>query len=342
MDFKDYYEVLGVAPDVDDKTLKTAYRKLARKYHPDVSKEADAEARFKEVAEAYDVLRDPHKRAEYDQVRLYQQQGERFQVPPDWQPGSGDDYSDPHAGFGADYSDFFESLFGAAGRSQQGGFARRGRDIELELPLFLEESQAGSTKPLSFTLPQRDELGRRVGETTKTLNVKIPAGVADGNRIHLDSQGEVGPGGGPAGDLYIEMTVSPHDVFTRHGDDLEMVVTIPMTAAALGTKVLMHTLEADREDFAEDTKTVTVEVPAGTQSGTRIVVSERGVPRLRRNGRGDLGVTFIVQTPTKLDSHQKDLLRQLAEAREETNASASVEKSGGRGMFSRIKEAFGG
>jgi molecular chaperone DnaJ len=138
------------------------------------------------------------------------------------------------------------------------------------------------------------------------------------------------------------MTVSPHDVFTRHGDDLEMVVTIPMTAAALGTKVLMHTLEADREDFAEDTKTVTVEVPAGTQSGTRIVVSERGVPRLRRNGRGDLGVTFIVQTPTKLDSHQKDLLRQLAEAREETNASASVEKSGGRGMFSRIKEAFGG
>ena len=105
MDFKDYYEVLGVAPDVDDKTLKTTYRKLARKYHPDVSKEADAEARFKEVAEAYDVLRDPHKRAEYDQVRLYQQQGERFQVPPDWQPGSGADYSDPHAGFGQDYSD---------------------------------------------------------------------------------------------------------------------------------------------------------------------------------------------------------------------------------------------
>lgn len=178
--------------------------------------------------------------------------------------------------------------------------------------------------------------------TTRTINVKIPAGVADGNRIHLDSQGEVGPGGGPAGDLYIEMTVSSHDVFTRHGDDLEMVVTIPMTAAALGMKVPVHTLEADREDFAEDTKTVTVEVPAGTQSGTRIVVSERGVPRLRRNGRGDLGVTFIVQTPTKLDSHQKDLLRQLAEAREETNASASVEKSGGRGMFSRIKEAFGG
>ena len=119
MDFKDYYEVLGVAPDVDDKTLKTAYRKLARKYHPDVSKEAEAEARFKEVAEAYDVLRDPHKRAEYDQVRLYQQQGERFQVPPDWQPGSGGDYGDPHASFGADYSDFFESLFGAAGRARR-------------------------------------------------------------------------------------------------------------------------------------------------------------------------------------------------------------------------------
>ena len=178
--------------------------------------------------------------------------------------------------------------------------------------------------------------------TTRTINVKIPAGVADGNRIHLDSQGEVGPGGGPAGDLYIEMTISPHEVFTREGDNLEMVVTIPMTAAALGTKVPVHTLEADREDFEESQKLVSVEVPAGTQSGTRIVVPERGVPRLRRGGRGDLGVTFIVQTPTKLDSHQKDLLRQLAEARGETKVSASVEKSGGRGMFSRIKEAFGG
>ena len=123
---------------------------------------------------------------------------ERFQVPPDWQPGSGADYSDPHAGFGQDYSDFFESLFGAAGRSQQGGFARRGRDIELELPLFLEESQAGSTKPLSFSLPQREELGRRVGETTKTLNVKIPAGSTDGERIRLKGQGEPGIGGAEA------------------------------------------------------------------------------------------------------------------------------------------------
>ena len=178
--------------------------------------------------------------------------------------------------------------------------------------------------------------------TTRTINVKIPAGVADGNRIHLDSQGEVGPGGGPAGDLYIEMTISPHEVFTREGDNLEMVVTIPMTAAALGTKVPVHTLEADREDFEESQKSVSVEVPAGIQSGTRIVVPERGVPRLRRGGRGDLGVTFIVQTPTKLDSHQKDLLRQLAEARGETKVSPSVQNSGGRGMYTRIKEASGG
>lgn len=178
--------------------------------------------------------------------------------------------------------------------------------------------------------------------TTRTINVRIPAGVADGNRIHLDSQGEVGPGGGPAGDLYVEVTVAPHEVFTRDGDNLEMVVTVPMTAAALGTTVPVHTLEADREDLPDQDKQVEVEVPAGTQSGTRIIVPGRGVPRLRNSGRGDLGVTFMVQTPTRLDSTQKDLLRRLAEVRGETEGSASVQKSGGRTMFSRIREAFGG
>lgn len=301
MDFKDYYEVLGVAPDVDDKTLKTAYRKLARKYHPDVSKEADAEARFKEVAEAYDVLRDPHKRAEYDQVRLYQQQGERFQVPPDWQPGSGDDYSDPHAGFGADYSDFFESLFGAAGRSQHGGFARRGRDVELELPLFLEESQAGSTKPLSFTLPQRDELGRRVGETTKTLNVKIPAGSTDGERIRLKGQGEPGVGGAEAGDLYLVIRLVPHPLFDVDGQDLVVSVPLAPWEAALGAKVQVPTLDGQ----------IMLSIPPGSQNGARLRVRGKGL--VGKAGQGDLHALLKVVMPPRGDEKTQALWRQLAE-----------------------------
>lgn len=301
MDFKDYYEVLGVAPDVDDKTLKTAYRKLARKYHPDVSKEADAEARFKEVAEAYDVLRDPHKRAEYDQVRLYQQQGERFQVPPDWQPGSGDDYSDPHAGFGADYSDFFESLFGAAGRSQQGGFARRGRDVELELPLFLEESQAGSTKPLSFTLPQRDELGRRVGETTKTLNVKIPAGSTDGERIRLKGQGEPGVGGAEAGDLYLVIRLVPHPLFDVDGQDLVVSVPLAPWEAALGAKVQVPTPDGQ----------IMLSIPPGSQNGARLRVRGKGL--VGKAGQGDLHALLKVVMPPRRDEETQALWRQLAE-----------------------------
>lgn len=301
MDFKDYYEVLGVAPDVDDKTLKTAYRKLARKYHPDVSKEADAEARFKEVAEAYDVLRDPHKRAEYDQVRLYQQQGERFQVPPDWQPGSGDDYSDPHAGFGADYSDFFESLFGAAGRSQHGGFARRGRDVELELPLFLEESQAGSTKPLSFTLPQRDELGRRVGETTKTLNVKIPAGSTDGERIRLKGQGEPGVGGAEAGDLYLVIRLVPHPLFDVDGQDLVVSVPLAPWEAALGAKVQVPTLDGQ----------IMLSIPPGSQNGARLRVRGKGL--VGKAGQGDLHALLKVVMPSRGDEETQALWRQLAE-----------------------------
>ena len=134
--------------------------------------------------------------------------------------------------------------------------------------------------------------------STRTINVKIPAGVSPGNRVHLDSQGEVGPGGGPAGDLYVELTVSQHEVFKREGDNLEMVAKLPMTAAALGTEVWIETLEADVEGTAPEDAKVKVEVPAGTQSGARLVVQGRGVPRLRGTGRGDLGVTLLVQTPT--------------------------------------------
>ena len=175
----------------------------------------------------------------------------------------------------------------------------------------------------------------------RTINVKIPPGVSSGNRVHLDSQGEVGPGGGPAGDLYVELTVLPHDVFKRNGDDLEMVVKLPMTAAALGTGVWVDTLEAERDGTPRDDARVDVQVPAGTQSGTRLTVPGRGVPRLRGAGRGDLGITLLVQTPTQLDEEQRDLLRRLAELRDETRPSGSVDRTH-KGVFSRIKDAFTG
>lgn len=176
--------------------------------------------------------------------------------------------------------------------------------------------------------------------STRTINVKIPAGVSTGNRVHLDSQGEVGPGGGPAGDLYVELSVSPHEVFTRDGDNLEMVAKLPMTAAALGTEVWIETLEADVDGTSPEDARVKVEVPAGTQSGTRLVVPGRGVPRLRGAGRGDLGVTLLVQTPQGLNDSQRDLLRKLAEERDETRPEASVARAGGKGFFGRLKDAF--
>lgn len=175
--------------------------------------------------------------------------------------------------------------------------------------------------------------------STRTITVKVPAGVSTGNRIHLASHGEVGPGGGPAGDLYVEVNVAPHEVFKRDGDNLEMVIKLPMTAAALGTELEIPTLEADLPDADPASKTVTLEIPAGTQSGTRIAIDGAGVPKLRSGGRGQLGVTLLVQTPTRLDERQRDLLRELAEARDETRPEGSVQKHG-RGVFSRLRDAF--
>jgi molecular chaperone DnaJ len=177
--------------------------------------------------------------------------------------------------------------------------------------------------------------------SSRTINVKIPAGVNTGNRIHLAAHGEVGAGGGPAGDLYVELQVAPHETFKRDGDDLEVVLRIPMTAAALGTDVDVATLEADLPEPDPGSTSVRINVPAGTQSGTRIAVDGLGVPRLRSNGRGQLGVTLLVQTPTRLDDEQRELLRQLAELREEGRPEGTVQKHS-RGVFGRLRDAFAG
>ncbi|OYO17195.1 molecular chaperone DnaJ [Enemella dayhoffiae] len=176
--------------------------------------------------------------------------------------------------------------------------------------------------------------------TAREITVKIPAGVDTGMRVHLASHGEVGPGGGPAGDLYVEIVVAEHPLFKRNGNDLEMVVRLPMTAAALGTEVNVRTLEADQPDSDPEQDSVRLEVPAGTQSGTRLTIPGRGIPQLRGKGRGELCVTLLVLTPTRVNAEQRDLLRQLAELREETNAEAEQVHKREKGRFERFWESL--
>ena len=191
MDFKDYYKILGVEPTADDKAIKAAYRKLARKYHPDVSKEKDAEAKFKDASEAYEALKSADKRAEYDELRRYGQHGQPFQGPPGWQSRGGFGGGGQDTG---DFSDFFSSIFGNRGPGFGGAESRRstgrrGQDVEMELGVFLEETLSTESKKVTFQVPQYNAAGQHVSNTSKSLNVKIPAGVVDGERIRLKGQG---------------------------------------------------------------------------------------------------------------------------------------------------------
>ena len=184
----------------------------------------------------------------------------------------------------------------------------------------------------------RDCAGEGRVRSVRPVNVKIPPGVSTGNRVHLAGQSEVGPGGGPAGDLFVEITVATHDVFRREGDNLEMMARLPMSAAALGTQIQIKTLEADGPDTPEADRVVTLTVPPGTQAGTRLVAKGRGVPKLRGSGRGELGVTLFVQTPTKLDDEQRALIARLAQLRGEEHPQAILDER--KGFFSRLKDAI--
>lgn len=307
MDFKDYYKILGVEPTADEKTIKTAYRKLARKYHPDVSKEPGAEDKFKEASEAYEALSDPEKRAEYDEIRKYGSQG-RFQPPPGWQ-GRGGGGAGP--GFGAgdfengDFSDFFSSIFGNRG-GQQGGRAqspgRRGQDVEMELAVFLEETLSTESKQISFKVPQHSANGQRMADITKTLNVKIPAGVTDGERIRLKGQGAPGVAGGEKGDLYLIIRLAPHPMFDVEGHDLIITVPIAPWEAALGAKVAVPTL----------TGKINLTLRPDSQNGRRLRVKGNGL--LNKQGqRGDLYAQLKVVMPKTTDEATKALWEKLAE-----------------------------
>lgn len=275
MDYKDYYKILGLARDASQDEIKRVYRRLARKYHPDVSKEANAEERFKEVQEAYEVLKDPEKRAAYDQLGSNWRAGQEFRPPPDW--GNDFEFTSSFGGRGADdgtFSDFFSSLFGArspfgqqGARGGGGHFARAGQDHVAKIQIDLEDAYRGGSQTIELKTPQLGDDGR-VAVKPRTLRVTIPAGVIEGQRIRLAGQGSSGVGGGASGDLYLEIGLRPHRLYQVEGRDVTLTLPVAPWEAALGATIQAPTLGG----------AVELRIPPGAKSGQRLRLKGRGLP----------------------------------------------------------------
>ena len=288
MQFKDYYQVLGVSCDATADDIKKAFRKLARKYHPDVSKEPDAESRMQGINEANAVFPDPEKRAAYDQLDRGYRPGQEFHAPPGWDAGfefSGGGFS---PGDAAGFSDFFAELFGHMGGAR--GFGMRGHDRgraedhHARIMLDIEDSFTGAVRQLSLRVPQLDTSGR-VSLTTRTLNVKIPKGVYAGQIIRLAGQGGPGVGSVPAGDLLLEVEFRPHPRFHAEGADLIMSLPVAPWEAALGALVAVDLPGGG---------SIKLRLPEGAQSGGQLRVRGKGIPR---NPPGDLLLDLKVVLP---------------------------------------------
>ncbi len=297
MEFKDYYETLGVTRGSSADDIKRAYRRLARKFHPDVSKEPDAENRFKDVQEAYEVLKDPDKRAAYDQFGAEWKAGQDFRPPPDWERrGSFDD-----TGFtgGGDFSDFFEALFGRArpGPGRGGEIRMRGEDVDAHITIPIEDAFRGATRTITLHVPAADKQGRLVSRP-RTLNVKIPKGLTAGQRIRLEGQGGPGLGGASAGDLYLRVDFEPHRLFRAEGRDIHLTLPIAPWEAALGRSMTVPTLGG----------AVDLKVPAGSSTGKRLRLKGRGLPG---NPPGDQYVVVEVVMPPSADPRAQALYEQL-------------------------------
>jgi curved DNA-binding protein len=293
MEYRDYYKILEVSRTATPEEIKKSYRKLARRFHPDVSKEKNAEARFKEVQEAYEVLKDPEKRAAYDELGSDFRGGQPFRPPPDWARefgsagrgrGRGRRTSHEDAGF----SDFFSSLFGGDPNFSGGrGFAGRGDDQRAVLELSLEDAFAGTSRQVSLEAPQRDESGA-VTVRERTLKVQIPAGVTEGQTIRLAGQGGGGSGGGAAGDLLLEVRLLPHRLYRVEGRDVTLELPVAPWEAALGANVSTPTLGG----------AVDLRVPAGARSGQKLRLRGRGLPG---EPAGDQYVVLKIVLPPAAD-----------------------------------------
>jgi curved DNA-binding protein len=306
MKYTDYYAALGVERAASQDEIKKAYRRLAQKYHPDVSKEADAETRFKEVAEAYQTLKDPEKRAAYDALGT-RPQGEEFQPPPDWSrqhtgaSGAGNfsfdetDFADLFTRFGARPGGGRRDPFGSDG-------ALSGQDFEVPVSISIEDAFTGTTLDLQLSLPEYDSNGntRRVPTTVKA---RVAPGAVDGQRLRLPGKGGKGMNGGRAGDLYLDISLKPHRWYRSTDHDLYLDLPLSPSEAALGASVEVPTLAG----------AVNLKIPAGTSAGQKFRLGGRGLPR-PRGGAGDLFAIVQIVVPTDLSDRDRDLYRQLGES----------------------------
>ena len=319
MKYKDYYETLGLDRTATQDDIKKAYRKLARKYHPDVRKLADAEQRFKEINEANEVLKDPEKRAAYDQMGSNWKAGQEFQPPPNWDAGfefrsggPGGGFAGGGSPFGADFdpSDFFESLFG---RGARGGFsgssARRsvstqGEDHRAKALIDLEDAYRGAERSIVLRVPKETADGRVVLEERR-LDVHIPRGIRPGQQLRLAKQGSPGVNGGPPGDLYLEIAFNPHPLFRVDGADVHVELPVAPWEAALGASVDAPTPEG----------TVQLTIPKGSAQGRKLRLKGRGLPAAKSTGTaGDLYVVLTIALPPADSAKAREAYESLATA----------------------------
>lgn len=293
--YKDYYKILGVDKKADERAIKSAYRRLAKKYHPDVNKESGAEERYKDINEAYEVLSDPQKRSTYDQLgpdwQNYQQGSGAGGFSGGFPGGMRMDFGD-----GDGFSDFFRTIFGGMGASAGSGrrsYRSAGADMEVTLEMSLREAMHA---PLHRKMTLRDSDG-----TTREIDVNLPRGIVNGSKLRLRSQGGAGLGGGPAGDLFVTVRFRQDPLFELEGCDLTVKISVAPWDAVLGGTVAVPTLDGS----------VNVKVPAGTRGGTRLRLKGRGLPLREAQLSGDLFARVEIDTPDKLSDAQKSLWEQL-------------------------------
>jgi curved DNA-binding protein len=300
MEYKDYYEIMGLKRDATQDEVKRAYRKLARKYHPDVSKAPDAEQEFKILGEAYEVLKDPEKRAAYDQLGSNWKAGQEFRPPPGWDEGfeySGGGFT---GGGASAFSDFFETLFGRGfemGRGGRTGFHNRGEDHHARILIDVEDAYHGAARTISLQTPELDTR-RHVLTRERTLNVRIPKGIREGQQIRLTGQGSPGLTGGHPGDLYLKVEFRPHRLYRIEGRYLYLDLPVAPWEAALGARVKAPT----------PTGVVDLQIPAGSASGRRLRLKGRGIPG---DPPGDIFVVLKISLPRAGSEREKAFYRKM-------------------------------